>query len=117
MARVFRCNYQDFVLLIPCSTHVQYGKACPSTVFEFVAQFIEARKLESKMSNLYHSWVSKLPVARDGMVYDPCVVQNVGRFQGMAASSIINTVSSLLCPPQLILRIFKIYFHRYLSGG
>ena len=68
-----------------------------------------ARKLES-MSNLYHSWVSKLPVARDGMVYDPCVVQNVGRFQGMAASSIINTVSSLLCPPQLILRIFKIHF-------
>ena len=56
----------------------------------------EQVKLES-MSNLYHSWVSKLPVARDGMVYDPCVVQNVGRFQGMAASSIINTVSTM--PP------------------
>lgn len=54
-------------------------------------------KLES-MSNLYHSWVSKLPVARDGMVYDPCVVQNVGRFQGMAASSIINTVSTMRPP-------------------
>ena len=44
------------------------------------------------MSQLYHSWVRKLPEAADGVVYDPCVVHQIGKLQGMAAHGIINSV-------------------------